>query len=242
MWSESPIRYPRRRTAVAGQPVTNLPDAARVSHVEAPGSDIGGGGTRRLTIPPLDGYTTALLITAGVGVSTPPAPAGWRVLGGGTVGVADGLYLPLVWQALCIDQVGGGESLTIDTTVGDNQMTQYAGLLAVFSGSAGGRWSLAEGPPVVGSPVVKWATPPAGVGPFVQACPHTMHNWMTDPPGYSSISTSFATVFGPTPGAYSGADYETRFMGAPVTGPDISYQTSTWQNPNTQAVAARWNP
>jgi hypothetical protein len=130
MWSESPVRYPRRRTATAGIPAAAIPPD-ELSIFE------GGGTSGSWTISPPGGAalfdaSTMCLSVIGLGAAAVAAPpAGWALLRTATQG-------PIVLSLLRATFTDGVTPLTFNT---DPACQQYQYRVMCTRGESGGAWT-----------------------------------------------------------------------------------------------------
>lgn len=253
MWSESPIRYPRRRTAVSGAPVEGEPPTAALRiaygvdgvHESFPGTNI---GPAELTMPAWEG-TSALIILVGRGVFGLEAPDGWQVLDSGAGPIAPvpgGSGAGIEWLAAAVTTADSGtdrtfratEWATHDGTVYSLYMFGYQ-----FSGGSGGWFSVSPGPqaadqqlefaPPITAPVRGQETVLTGSGGWSS----------TPPPGMGSLGSTYLTS-APWPGvSASGLDFQDLFEDLTPQTAGVAYPFANLYGPAAWlSFAWGWTP
>lgn len=200
MWSESPLRYPRKRTATSGVPADSVaPVWCITGHVSASSGVI--------TLPEFGEATSAVAFITSRGSSIPTAPAGWTVLASGQqTGAWSG---QASWAAIKLDSIAGGEDreVLVDDT---NNSSRYA----YFGGQTGGHWAWNSGTEYNSVSLAGYAAPPPGSQVFWMAG-FMSNRWILDNNPQSCVydGDEFISCYAKNNGTYSGTAFEDDFTG-----------------------------
>lgn len=231
MWSESPIRYPRKRTAVSGTEILGDPPiAAVVTHVDY--TNTAGVWSVAIPDPPAGAFAGVLVLT-GVYVWDPEFPAGWNELhhsrygSGGEYDVAIGSWI--------------GSSPASGQTV---DLTPYAGIsvkdghgwMLWLTGGSGGSFALAAGP-VGDQSEVGFIAPPSGSYCWWQVSAGSQALGLGVNPTPADVEWGFpdgVLACYPARGAYDTTEFAVEWVnGSPIASGVIDWESggSLWGQP-----------
>lgn len=241
--SAQPVR--RRRTVGAASTTPAQPPSGVL--IWAKDEQAPEGSTVTLTAPePPAGTTWAIGLFHSSSFATVDLPAGWSQLATGALGDVPRGSIKRWTIAAAAWTGGAGRTVGFSDFVADSSASTGAAVVAYFSGSSAGAWSVIHGPTYVASSLAGFAEVPADVEAWVQfgAATGVYLTGTTHPSGITA-GQGFCTYYcHPYQGTnFTGAGF-TSEMATPI-GP-----TSVWDyasigaygTPHSAAFAVVWRP
>lgn len=241
MWSESPIRYPRRRTATAGVPFTGTPPLSLVTGFS--GDDVQGAPASLpiplAAIPANTSHAAALMATSNYDTLTPPP--GWTVVAsGGPVGSGSWTGGGMRWALAFSDAAptpGSAPPWTLSDPREPGDYCYNCATYVYFIGAQLGRLIYEPGPVFDSARAEPNPDPPGGAvaWAYVGALKGV----------YGSASITPATLYinkGPV-GGYVFPKSTTDVTQTPGAGSVITWSTSgAYGSPASRSYAVGWAP